>query len=145
MSILTELPKWSIPNNVLFSLPTHVQINDLESFIAYKLPDSYKDYLLNYSNLSIGTFELFSLIPDEFSFDIYQGIQEAREIGLPIQLFPFLYDNDYYYCFNLQSSDIQDYEVVVWNNGLTGEKWLNFLEWVEKCWLYETKQQQSIQ
>jgi hypothetical protein len=144
MNILEQLPKWATPPTVSLSLPTEVQVNDLEKFVGCKFPISYKDYLLHYSNLSVGTFELFSLVPDEFAFDIYQGIQEAREMGVPMKLFPFLYDNDYYYCFNLQTSDDTiDYEVVVWCNGLTGEKWANFLDWVENCWLYETKLHQS--
>jgi hypothetical protein len=139
MNILTQLQKWSVPTPITPELPTQEHIISLENYLTLTLPDSYKMYLLNYSNLSIGTFELYLPIADNSYLDIYEAIKEARAMGLPKYLVPFLGDNNYYYCFDTQKRTTTDYEVVVWNNGLTGEKWINFLEWVEHCWLAETK------
>ena len=64
-------------------------------------------------------------------------MKEAREKELPHHLIPFLEDNGDYYCFDL-STKAPEYEVTYWShNGTTDEKWGNFIDWVEKCWIGE--------
>jgi hypothetical protein len=70
------------------------------------------------------------------------NVNNAREHhGLDDHLLPFVEEQDgEYYCFNLKS-EAPEYEVVYWShNGATGEKWDNFLDWVEQCWIGEQEE-----
>lgn len=121
-------------------LPTTEEVQQIEHQLDVVFPPTYRTFLLEYSNISFGTFEMLRVNPSEE--DSYLSIQNVvadarRYYHLPESLLPFLEDNGDYYCFNLESH-APECQVVYWSHdGLTNEKWLNFLDWVEKCWIDE--------
>jgi len=119
-------------------LPTRKDVVSAERKLGVKFPPSYVKYQLQYSDVVLGTFELFQLFEDGSYTDLFKAVREAKETGLPEHLLPFLEDNSDYYCFDL-TSPAPEYKVRFWShNGLTGEEWGDFLEWVNKCWIEES-------
>lgn len=142
METLDKLKERGAINPFNDKLPTFEDINNLEKELNILLPDSYKTYLLDYSNISLGVYELLKPFRDNTYLDMINVVENSRTI-LPPNLIPFLYDNGDYFCFNL-SKNAPDYEVVFWShNGQTDEKWSNFITWVEKCWIGEQESQNN--
>jgi len=71
--------------------------------------------------------------------DLDSNLIEARQMGLPATLFPFLVDNGNYYCFDLATSG-PEYGIVFWSHDglLVEERWPSFLLWVRDCWIAES-------
>lgn len=118
-------------------LPTEEDVKNAEEKLGVTFPPSYINYQLEYSNYNYGMFELYLLFEDGSYLDLINSVKEAREYGLPEHLLPFLEDNGDYYCFDL-TTQAPEYEVRYWShNGTTNEKWENFLDWVQRCWIEE--------
>ncbi|WP_207431758.1 SMI1/KNR4 family protein [Sabulibacter ruber] len=119
------------------TLPTEKELKNAEEKLGVTFPPSYVEYQLKYSDVSFGPFELYQLFEDGSYTDLISSVREVREYGLPEHLLPFLEDNGDYYCFDLTSKG-PEYLVRFWShNGTTNEKWDNFLDWVEECWIGE--------
>lgn len=138
MYIFNKLKELGTYNLFDSTLPKKEDIAQLEYQLKIVLPDSYKKYLLEYSNIYFGGFELLKPFKDNDYLDIYKVINNAHKSHqLSQRYIPFMYDNGDYYCFNLDKNS-PDYEVIFCShNGTTNERWVNFLEWVEKCWISE--------
>ena len=138
MNVLDKLKELGAYSPFDSRLPTEDDITQLEYELKIVLPDSYKEYLLEYSNIYFDGFELLKPFKDNSYSDIYKVIKDAyKSHRLSERYIPFLYDNGDYYCFNLDKNS-SDYEVLFCShNGTTNEKWANFLDWVEKCWIGE--------
>lgn len=140
MDVLKKLKSLneSVPSPI--ALATLDEVDAVEKLLNIHFPPSYKRYLLEYSDVNFGVFELYNLRQDGSYLDIVLGIREAREAyDLPNYLIPFLHDNSNYFCFD-KTSKGPEYNVVYWaHNGLTNEKWDNFLDWVVKCWINENQ------
>ena len=125
-------------------LPSEEQINEYEKYLNIRLPESYKKCLESCSNVSLGGLQL--LIPSKSGdyLDIYQALIDINSVeNFPKNFLPFVFDNADYFCFNL-NKNAPDYEVVYWShNGQTDEKWANFDDWVEKCWIGEQENQDN--
>lgn len=113
-------------------------IKNLESVYSVVLPESYKFFLENYSNISLGSITVLKPLNYGSYLDIHEVINEmTSNDNFPVSYFPFVYDNGDCYCFDTNAEGT-DYKVVFWSHdGLTNETWNNFLEWVEKCWIGE--------
>lgn len=142
METLEKLKEMGAINPFSNRLPTIEDVNNLEKELNILLPNSYKTYLLDYSNISLGVYELLKPFRDNTYLDMVNVVESSREM-LPPNLIPFLYDNGDYFCFNL-NKNAPDYEIVFWShNGQTDEKWPNFITWVEKCWIGEQENQDN--
>jgi hypothetical protein len=140
METLEKLKSLNEPVPVPPQLPKVADINNAEEKLGVKFPPSYVKYQLEYSNVQFGEFEMYQVFEDGSYLDLIQAVKEARQHHqLPEHLLPFVADQDGdYYCFNLRSNG-PEYEVVYWShNGTTDEKWNNFLDWVERCWIGES-------
>jgi hypothetical protein len=125
----------AVPKPLL--LPTENDLKRAEEKLGITFPPSYSEFQLKYSDLNFGTFEPYHLFEDGSYKDIFKAVQEARDAELPNHLFPFLEDNGDYYCFDLTSTP-PEYEVKYWShNGYTNERWPDFINWIEKCWIGE--------
>ncbi|HVG16050.1 MAG TPA: SMI1/KNR4 family protein [Chitinophagaceae bacterium] len=127
----------SVPNPA--TLPAEADVKAAEEKLGIKFPPSYVKYQLEYSDVSFGHLEMYSLMEDGGYLDLIQAVNEARQYHqLPEHLLPFAAEQDGdYFCFDLQS-EAPEYEVVYWShNGTTDEGWQNFLDWVERCWIEE--------
>lgn len=120
-------------------LPALEDVSKLEKKYNIQLPESYKTYLLKYSNLNVGTYEMFVLNDVDWSHvDLETNIIDAYLSWLDKEYFPFMMDNWDYFCFDLCSGNWwTDYEVVYFSQHwvFQEERWSNFLKWVEKDWL----------
>ncbi|MDX5442584.1 MAG: SMI1/KNR4 family protein [Hymenobacteraceae bacterium] len=118
-------------------LPTIEDVKTAEEKLGVKFPPSYVRYQLEYSNIFFGIFEPYRLFENGSYLDLISSVREAWKNEVPNHLLPFLEDNGDYFCFDLNSAS-PEYEVRFWtHNGTTNEKWKNFLDWVEKCWIGE--------
>ena len=110
----------------------------MEKEIGVKFPFSYRVFQLEYSDVNLPPYELFTLFKDGSRLDIIQNIKGARDIyQLPANLIPFAEDNGNYFCFDINSGT-GEYEVKYFDhNGVSSESWPDFFEWVEKCWIAE--------
>ena len=139
MEILEKLKALSYKAPNPPKLPTEKDIKNVEEKLDIKFPPSYVEYQANYSDVFFGTFELYQLFENGSYLDLLKGIKEAREAGLSKNLIPFLEDNGDYYCFDT-NSPAPEFEIRFWShNGETNEKWKNFLDWVENCWITENQ------
>ncbi|MCJ8166160.1 SMI1/KNR4 family protein [Pontibacter sp. E15-1] len=119
-------------------LPTRKDIENAERKLELKFPPSYVKYQLEYSDVVLGTIEPLQLFENGSYTDLVKAVREAHEAGLSEHLIPFLEDNSDFYCFDLTSSPPEYNVRFCSHNGLTDEKWENFLEWVDKCWIEES-------
>ena len=135
--IFTRLKELHSETPVTPSLPSEEEIKDKENKYGINFPPSYKLYLLKFSNLNVGTFEPYMLNRHQFPYiDLDSNVEDARKYGLPDHLFPFMTHNGDYFCFNLNSEG-PEYEVLFWSHDFPEEKWKNFMDWVENCWIKE--------
>lgn len=120
------------------TLPTEADVNAAEEKLGVKLPPTYVKYQLEYSDVLFGHYELFQLFEDGSYLDLINRVKEARAHDISEEhLLPFVQDNGNYFCFDLKSP-APEYEVVYWShNGTADERWKNFLDWVENCWIKE--------
>lgn len=143
MDTLEKLKSLNQPVQSPAELPTDADVKTAEEKLGVQFPPSYVKYQLEYSNTTYGHLEMYSLFEDGSYLDMINNIKEARQYHeLPEHLLPFVQEEDGdYYCFNLKSNG-PEYEVVFWShNGSTGEKWDNFLDWVERCWIEENEEE----
>ena len=141
-SLFNELEKLHKPTPKSPSLPTEKEIKEFELKHKIKFPESFRIFLLRYSNLNVGHYEPFMINKPEYPYlDFDEGVKDARAMDLPTRYFPFLHDNSDYFCFDLNSNK-PDYEVIYWSHDgmFKEERWNNFLDWVENCWIIETKE-----
>lgn len=138
MDILEKLRALDESAPIPPSLPTEADVRAAEAALGVTFPPSYVRFQLHYSDVSFGQYELFGLSGDEGDAALLMEVKEAREHNdLDEHLLPFVEDNGDYFCFDLTSA-APEYEVVYWShNGTTGERWNNFLDWVENCWIKE--------
>jgi hypothetical protein len=121
------------------SLQTQKDIDEKEKKYKIAFPPSYKEYLLKYSDLVVGNFEMFRMNEPKWPYlDLDCNVNDARKIGLPELYFPFLQNNSDYFCFDL-STEGPEYQVVFWSHdGLIKlDRWSCFLDWVLNCWIKE--------
>ncbi len=137
--VFDKLREMNEPVPIPAKLPTEQEVDQLEAKLGVKLAPSYREYLLHYSDVNVGTFEPYWVYRDGSYLDLIQGILEARQDpNFPRHYMPFLCDNGDYYCFDLKSPG-PEYQVVYWShNGPTQESWRDFPTWVEECWIAET-------
>jgi SMI1-KNR4 cell-wall len=117
---------------------TDIQIENVESILNIKFPKTYILFVKEYLNIRLGSYEILTLNSDDNLYLIAQFEDAKKYFDLPEHLIPFLEDNGDYFCFDTTKINDGEYSVKYWShNGTTDEKWDNFMDWVEKCWLGE--------
>lgn len=135
-SLQTKVPK-------LPKLPSVSDIEEKEVKYGINLPPSYKEYLKNYSNLSVGFYEPYQINrPEAKHIDFDENVNEAWQYGLSKNYLPFLTDNGDYFCFDLTSKG-PEFQVVFISHEMEEERWDNFLQWTENCWIKGTIEDQE--
>jgi hypothetical protein len=120
-------------------LHTLNEVIEKEKKYNISFPPSYKEYLLKYSNITVGRYELFRLNAPKWPYiDLDAQIKIARSIGLPEKYFPFLQDNSDFFCFDTSSAG-PEFQIIFWSHDglLKPESWANFMDWVSNCWIKE--------
>tara|TARA_Y100001934_G_scaffold120671_1_gene147478 strand:- start:1616 stop:2062 length:447 start_codon:yes stop_codon:yes gene_type:complete len=136
--IFNKLKSLHQPKSSNAKLPTETEIKEKETKYGINFPPTYQEFLKKYSNLSVGFYEPFMLNrPDVKFIDFDTNVKEAWEDGLSKEYLPFLTDNGDYFCFDL-TTKAPDFEVVLMSHEMEEERWENFLDWVENCWIQES-------
>ncbi|GGR11303.1 hypothetical protein GCM10008957_25030 [Deinococcus ruber] len=120
-------------------LPTAADIEAAERVLDVMFPLSYRAFLLELSNVSVGTYE--PLIPNiGWRFlDLLTNVMELRRTGLPTTLIPFVVNNGDAFCFDVESGG-PEYAVVLWAHDGPSviPRCPDFLSWIEQEWISPT-------
>lgn len=119
------------------------EIEKVENELKISFPTSYKTFAKDYLNMGLRGIQFLPFAASEPMYLLSELNNARKYFELPNHLIPFINDNDDYYCFDLKSNQ-PDYKVVYWShNGLTNERWENFLDWLEKCLIGEYLEKKS--
>lgn len=120
-------------------LPTEDEIVDAEEVLEVKFHPDFRRYLLEVSNVNVGTLEPVTLRPPEAHTDLLQLCESAwEEMELPRNLVPICEDNGDYYCMNKKG------QIVFWSSdGASEEKWANLATWIEEVWIGESDEEEG--
>lgn len=111
-------------------LPTIDEVDSIENKLGISFHPDLKKYLLEASDVFVGHLEPITVTEPESHTHILNVLEDARDMGVPEELFPFCEDNSDFYCLNNKG------EVVFWSHdGTTDEKWPNLANWVEEVWI----------
>lgn len=100
------------------------EVASAEKKLLVTLPNSFKEYLKRWGNLSMGAIEYYGLTQSS-NFEnagipnfVWFTIKKRDEVGLPSHLVVFQNSNDeVYYCLNTDSfMNNSECSIVVWNN-----------------------------
>ena len=62
--------------------------------------------------------------------ELFFGIKEGRQVGVPVDWLPICEDNGDYYCF------VPDGKIRFWDhNGASDEHWPDLATWVKEVWI----------
>lgn len=127
---LSNLRDRHVPPPRPSTLPTEAEVDDIESSVAVTFPPDFRRYLLEASDVCVGTFESVTINNPESHTHLPTGIESARAYGVPSRLLPFCEDNANFFCFNEKD------EIEYWShNGVVDEKWPDLATWIQDVWL----------
>ena len=111
-------------------LPSSDDVDDVEAELGVTLPPDFRRYLLEVSDVAVGTLEPATLDGAGSHTHLLDVFRSARAYGVPNELLPFCEDNADFYCFNSMG------EIEYWShNGATDEHWPDLATWIEDIWL----------
>ena len=111
-------------------LPCSSDVDAVEAELGATLPSDFRRYLLEVSDVFVGTLEPATLDRADSHTHLLNVIKSARTYGVPNDLLPFCEDNADFFCFNSKS------EIEYWShNGATDERWPDLATWIEDVWL----------
>jgi hypothetical protein len=126
--VIAELRRRSVPVPRPRPLPTEADVAAAESSLGLFLHHDVRRYLLEASDVVVGTIEPVSLAAGHT--DLRRVLHDARVMGVPNDLVPICEDNGDYYCMTPLG------EVVFWShNGRTDERWPDLASWIVQVWI----------
>lgn len=130
--VIAELRSRSESVPLPLRLPTAMEVAAMESTLGVVFPMEYRRYLLEASDVVLGTLEPATITDPQAHTHLPEVIASARAYGVPVQLLPICEDNADFYCL------AQSGEIKYWShNGATSESWPNFAAWLQQVWLEE--------
>src|SRR5262245_8391943 len=113
-------------------LPTPEEVQSIETELGLSFPPDYRKFLLEASDVVLGTLEPATLDDPESHTYLPEVIASARAYGVPAELLPICEDNADFYCITPSGT------VCFWSrNGVTDESWPSLADWLKKVWLDE--------
>ena len=113
-------------------LPTLDEITQAEQKYDFTFHDDYKQFLLEASDVVLGTLEPTTIPSDTGHTFIGEVVTNARQLGLPLTFVPIAEDNGDYYCMK-PSGDI-----IFWSHhGVNDECWPDLETWIREVWIGE--------
>lgn len=119
-----------VPNPL--KLPTLSQLIEFEKNNSIKLPQDYKQYLLEASDVVFGNLEPATIQDPTLYTDLRKLIELAKQYGITSSIIPFCEDNGDMYCITMSGS------IKYWShdrNGFTKDCWSSLSEWIIKVWI----------
>lgn len=112
-------------------LPTDQDVATAERELGVSFPAEYRRYLLEASDVVVGTLEPCVVVPGAGYLDLVQTTRRAWDAGVPDDLIPICEDNGDYYCLDHD-------RVRFWSHdGTTDEAWPNLASWIAEVWIGE--------
>lgn len=129
-SIIAQLRALNEPVPKPPRLPSLDEIAAVEQRFGFAFHSDYKQFLLEASDVVLGTLEPTTIPNDSGHTFIGSVVIDARQQGLPSNLVPIAEDNGDYYCMQPTG------EVVFWSHdGATEEHWPDLATWIRKVWI----------
>jgi hypothetical protein len=121
------------PVPIPLRLPAEAEVEAAERRLRFEFPPDYRRYLLEASDVVVGTLEPAVVVPGSGNLDLVEIAESAwGEMDVPRDLLPICQDNGDYFCLNAKS------EVVYWSHdGVVNEKWADLASWIQEVWLLE--------
>jgi len=129
--VIVELRELNEPVAKPFRLPTEAEVKAAENRLNIKFHDDYRRFLLEASDVVVGTLEPAMVAADCGYLNLVEIAEYAwDEMELPLTLLPICEDNGDYYCLNKKG------EVEFWSqDGATNDKWDNLAIWIKEVWI----------
>lgn len=128
--IVEALKSRAIPQTVPIGLPDEDDLVEIEEEILLPIPQDFKEFLLQASNLLCGSIEPVTASDPHAHTHLPEVTAQAWAEGIPRDLIPICHTGNSYYCVN------QEGEVQLWQDGeLEDEYWEDVWQWAEEVWL----------
>jgi hypothetical protein len=115
-------------------LPTEDDLIEIEEALCTPLPDDYKVFLLEVSDLIVGRLEPATAADPSMHTYLPEIASRAWENGISRELLPFCEDGEDVYCITMNNRVIKaqmfDYNEIDEEDG-----WSSIWEWAELVWL----------
>jgi SMI1-KNR4 cell-wall len=126
---ITELRQRHYPPPMPARLPSAAEVARAELTLGVQFPTEYRRFLLEASDVEVGTLEPAMVIPDAGHRDLVAMARRGWEWGVPRRWLPICEDNANYYCLD---GDIVRY----WSHdGVVDESWPSLATWISQVWL----------
>jgi SMI1-KNR4 cell-wall len=113
-------------------LPSSTEVNDVEKTLGVKLHPDFRKYLLEVSDVCVGTLEPVTITLPKVHTDLVAVTQAARKLGIGTEFVPICHDNGDYFLISPNG------EVFYWSHhGTTDERWPDISTWISKVWIEE--------
>jgi hypothetical protein len=128
---IQELRSLNEPVPLPLRLPTQADVEEAERRLGLEFPPDYRRYLLEASDVVVGTLEPAVVTPGGGHLDLVSIAETAwGRMGVPRDLLPICEDNGDYFCLNAEA------EVVYWShNGVVDERWADLASWIQDVWI----------
>lgn len=118
------------PVPVPLDLPDDDDLVEIEEQILISLPDDYKHFLLEVSDVVYGSLEPATVMDPQSHTYLPELAATAWDVGMPREYIPICEYSDGYYCIT------QEGEVLMWMHGdSTEEEWPSIWNWAKDVWL----------
>lgn len=115
---------------VPLELPDDDDLVEIEEQILISLPDDYKLFLLEVSDVVCGSIEPATVMDPQSHTYLPEMAATAWDRGLPREFIPVCEHDDGYYCIT------QEGEILLWLQGdMTEDEWPSIWNWAEEVWL----------
>lgn len=129
-SVLKQLKQAHYTPLVPLELPCEDDIIDIEETIYVQIRGEFRDYLLEASDLCVGSLEPVTAADPQSHTYLPDVAAAAWDAGVPRELIPICQIANGYYCLDMED------QVVLWQDGVTDPgSWPSFWAWAEDIWL----------
>lgn len=128
--VIDALRENNQPVPVPLDLPDDDDLVEIEEQILISLPDEYKSFLIEVSDVVFGSLEPATVMDPHSHTYLPEMAATAWDIGLPREYIPICEHADGYYCIT------QEGEVLLWLHGdITDDEWPSIWSWAKEIWL----------
>ncbi len=129
---IAELRKRNEPVPIPSRLPSLSEVDAAEQSIGVPFPSSFRQYLLEASDIVYGTLEPVTITLPDSHTDLTEVFVGAKVMGVPENHIPICEDNGDYYLMRSDGS------IMFWSHdGTTDLSWPDLAAWIESVWLNE--------
>ena len=129
--IIDELKEVATQTSFSLELPTEDEIVLVEEEILLPIPKDIKLFLLEVSDLLIGSLEPITVADPGSHTHLPEVTATAWEFGLPREFLPICQKGAAYYCAD------ENGEIRFWENGeLSDDSWEGIWSWAEEVWMH---------